>query len=103
MKRTQMNPKGQFSAESALHWYEPGEVLPEMIGAAIHHGGPANYFELVDLFAEYNIFFDGTIACNCNSREEVVSAIKFSDWDSFQDDSEVIQLQSYIEEIIGKF
>ena len=92
--------EAQFDAEKALHWHEPYEVVPEMVAAAIKHVKGSDYYELMDLFNEYDIILD---LDSDASRSEILNAIKHANWDAFQDDNEVIQLQDYIEEIKGQF
>ena len=55
-----------------------------------------------------NISFEletaGSRAMEPNSTpSQIKQAVKYMNWDAFQDDNEIIQLQDYIEEIIGQF
>lgn len=108
MKKNQMMTGGKFNAEQALHWHEPYEVVPEMVAAALKASSPYDFYELMDLFGEYNISFAletaGSKPLEPNSSDsEIEQAVKYASWDAFQDDDEIIQFQDYIEEIIGKF
>jgi len=38
-----------------------------------------------------------------STPSQIKQAVKYMNWDAFQDDNEIIQLQDYIEEIIGPF
>jgi len=100
--------EAQFDAEKALHWHEPSEVIPEMVSAALIKSKPSDFYELMDLLGEYNISFEletaGSRAMEPNSTpSQIKQAVKYMNWDAFQDDNEIIQLQDYIEEIIGPF
>ena len=98
-----------FEAKIALEWSEPNEVIPELVAAAIIKAQHVNdFYELMDLLEEYNITFTaghtyGTHDLHPESSyEEIKLAVQYTNWDSFQNDNEIIQLQDYIEEIVGK-
>jgi len=100
--------EARFDAEKALHWHEPSEVIPEMVAAALIKSKPNDFYELMDLLEEYNISFEletaGSRRMEPNSTpSQIKQAVKYMNWDAFQDDNEIIQLQDYIEEIIGPF
>ena len=100
--------EARFDAEKALHWHEPSKVIPEMVAAALIKSKPSDFYELMDLLGEYNISFEletaGSRAMEPNSTpSQIKQAVKYMNWDAFQDDNEIIQLQDYIEEIIGPF
>ena len=100
--------EARFDAEKALHWHEPSKVIPEMVAAALIKSIPYDFYELMDLLEEYNISFEletaGSRRMEPNSTpSQIKQAVKYMNWDAFQDDNEIIQLQDYIEEIIGPF
>ena len=97
-----------FEAKIALEWHEPNEVIPELVAAAIIKSIPYDFYELMDLLEEYNITFTTGHTYGIHdlhpesSYEEIKLAVQYTNWDSFQNDNEIIQLQDYIEEIVGK-